>query len=133
MQSNDTVEKFRIDKWLFAARFFKTRSLAAEAIERGRITVNEQRVKPAKVLAIGDKLTIRINNYQYDIEVLELSNKRGSAAVAQQLYRETDESREKRELLAARLKAQPQPFYTKGRPTKRDRREIERFISNHDK
>lgn len=132
MQSDDTVEKFRIDKWLFAARFFKTRSLAAEAIERGRVTVNDQRIKPAKVLAIGDKLTIRINNYQYDIEVLGLSNKRGSASVAQQLYRETDESREKRELLAARLKAQPQLFYTKGRPTKRDRREIERFTSNQD-
>jgi len=132
MQSDDTVEKFRIDKWLFAARFFKTRSLAAEAIERGRVSVNDHRVKPAKVLAIGDKLTIRINNYQYDIEVLGLSNKRGSASVAQQLYRETDESREKRELLAARLKAQPQPFYTKGRPTKRDRREIERFTSNQD-
>lgn len=132
MQSDDTVEKFRIDKWLFAARFFKTRSLAAEAIERGRVSVNDQRVKPAKVLAIGDKLTIRINNYQYDIEVLGLSNKRGSASVAQQLYRETDESREKRELLAARLKAQPQLFYTKGRPTKRDRREIERFTSNQD-
>ncbi|MBS0497448.1 MAG: RNA-binding S4 domain-containing protein [Proteobacteria bacterium] len=132
MQSDDTVEKFRIDKWLFAARFFKTRSLAAEAIERGRVTVNDQRVKPAKVLAVGDRLTIRINNYQYDVEVLGLSNKRGSAPVAQQLYRETDESREKRELLAARLKAQPQPFYTRGRPTKRDRREIERFISNHD-
>jgi len=132
MQSDDTVEKFRIDKWLFAARFFKTRSLAAEAIERGRVTVNDQRVKPAKVLAVGDRLTIRINNYQYDVEVLGLSNKRGSAPVAQQLYRETDESREKRELLAARLKAQPQPFYARGRPTKRDRREIERFISNHD-
>lgn len=132
MQSDDTVEKFRIDKWLFAARFFKTRSLAAEAIERGRVTLNDQRVKPAKVLAVGDRLTIRINNYQYDIEVLGLSNKRGSAPVAQQLYRETDESREKRELQAARLKAQPQPFYTKGRPTKRDRREIERFTSNQD-
>lgn len=132
MQSDDAVEKFRIDKWLFAARFFKTRSLAAEAIERGRVTVNDQRVKPAKVLAVGDRLTIRINNYQYDVEVLGLSNKRGSAPVAQQLYRETDESREKRELLAARLKAQPQPCYTRGRPTKRDRREIERFISNHD-
>ena len=131
MQSDEIIEKFRIDKWLFATRFFKTRSLAAEAIERGRVTVNDQRVKPAKVLAVGDKLTIRINNYQYDIEVLGLSNKRGSAPVAQQLYRETDESREKRELLAVRLKAQPQPFYTKGRPTKRDRREIERFISNH--
>ena len=132
MQSDDTVEKFRIDKWLFAARFFKTRSLAAEAIERGRVTVNDQRVKPAKVLAVGDRLTIRINNYQYDIEVLGLSNKRGSAPVAQQLYRETEESREQRELLAARLKAQPQLFYTKGRPTKRDRREIERFTSNQD-
>ena len=132
MQSDDTVEKFRIDKWLFAARFFKTRSLAAEAIERGRVTVNDQRVKPAKTLAIGDKLIIRINNYQYDVEVLGLSNKRGSASIAQQLYRESDESREKRALLAARLKAQPQPFYTKGRPTKRDRREIERFMFNHD-
>lgn len=132
MQSDDSVEKFRIDKWLFAARFFKTRSLAAEAIERGRVTLNDQRVKPAKVLAAGDRLTIRIGNYQYDIEVLGLSNKRGAAPVAQQLYRETDESRERRELLAARLKAQPQPFNTKGRPTKRDRREIERFTSNHD-
>lgn len=132
MQSDDSVEKFRIDKWLFAARFFKTRSLAAEAIERGRVTLNDQRVKPAKVLAAGDRLTIRIGNYQYDIEVLELSNKRGAAPVAQQLYRETGESRERRELLAARLKAQPQPFNTKGRPTKRDRREIERFTSNHD-
>ena len=132
MQTDDSVEKFRIDKWLFAARFFKTRSLAAEAIERGRVTLNDQRVKPAKVLAAGDRLTIRIGNYQYDIEVLGLSNKRGSAPVAQQLYRETGESRERRELLAARLKAQPQPFNTKGRPTKRDRREIERFTSNHD-
>lgn len=132
MQSDDSVEKFRIDKWLFAARFFKTRSLAAEAIERGRVTLNDQRVKPAKVLAAGDRLTIRIGNYQYDIEVLGLSNKRGAAPVAQQLYRETGESRERRELLAARSKAQPQPFNTKGRPTKRDRREIERFTSNHD-
>jgi ribosome-associated heat shock protein Hsp15 len=132
MQPDDVIEKFRVDKWLFAARFFKTRSLAAEAIDRGRVTVNGQRVKPAKVLAAGDQLTIRIDNHQYDIEVLGLSNKRGSATVAQQLYRETEESREKRELLAARLKAQPQPFCTKGRPTKRDRREIERFITRHD-
>ena len=131
MQLSDTIEKYRIDKWLFAARFFKTRSLAAEAIDRGRVTVNGQRIKPAKVLAIGDRLTIRINNFQYDIEVLDLSNIRGSATVAQQLYRETEESRKQRELQAARLKAQPQPFYTKGRPTKRDRRNIERFISNH--
>jgi ribosome-associated heat shock protein Hsp15 len=132
MQSNDNIEKYRIDKWLFAARFFKTRSLAAEAIDRGRVTVNDHRIKPAKVLAAGDMLTIRINNYQYTIEVLELSNKRGSATQAQQLYRETEESRKQRELLAAQLKAQPQPMFIRGRPTKRDRREIERFISRQD-
>ena len=132
MQANDNVEKFRIDKWLFAARFFKTRSLAADAIERGRVTLNSQRVKPAKVVAVGDMLTIRSGNVQFAIKVLALSNKRGSATQAQQLYQETDASREQRELLAARLKAQPQPFFTKGRPTKRDRREIERLISNQD-
>jgi ribosome-associated heat shock protein Hsp15 len=113
MQSSDNVEKYRIDKWLFAARFFKTRSLAAEAIDRGRVTVNGQRVKPAKVLAVGDRLIIRNNNYQFEIEVLDLSNKRGSATIAQQLYRETEESRQQREVLAARLKTQPQPFTPK--------------------
>ncbi len=132
MQQNGNIEKHRIDKWLFAARFFKTRSLAAEAIDRGRITVNGHRIKPAKVVAVGDMLTIRINNYQYHIEILELSNKRDSATQAQQLYKETEESRKQRELLAARLKIQPQPFFTKSRPTKRDRREIERFISIQD-
>lgn len=132
MQQDENIEKHRIDKWLFAARFFKTRSLAAEAIDRGRITVNGHRIKPAKVVAVGDMLTIRINNYQYHIEILELSNKRDSATQAQQLYKETEESRKQRELLAARLKIQPQPFFTKSRPTKRDRREIERFISIQD-
>lgn len=132
MQSDEIVEKYRIDKWLFAARFFKTRSLAADAIERGRVTLNEQRVKPAKVVAVGDKLVIRIGNVQYVIKVLALSNQRGSATQAQQLYSETDESRQQREMLAARMKAQPQPFFTKGRPTKRDRREIERLISSQD-
>ena len=76
MQPENTTEKFRIDKWLFAARFFKTRTLAAEAIDRGRVTVNGQRVKPAKVLAVEDELTIRIGAYQYVIRVLALSNKR---------------------------------------------------------
>ncbi|TXI19015.1 MAG: RNA-binding S4 domain-containing protein [Nitrosomonas sp.] len=131
MQANDTTEKFRIDKWLFAARFFKTRSLAAEAVERGRVTLNDQRVKPAKVVTAGDMLTIRIGKFHYEIKVLALSNKRGSAPQAQQLYSETEASREQRELLAVRLKAQPQPFFAKGRPTKRDRRDIERFISSN--
>ena len=126
----ESDEKFRVDKWLFAARFFKTRSLAAEAIERGRVLLNDSRVKPAKLLSVGDMLDIRIGNYQYEVEVLGLSNKRGSATIAQQLYRETEESKERREVIAERLKAQPQPFYTKGRPTKRDRRVIERFKSD---
>jgi len=130
MQKDNSEEKFRVDKWLFAARFFKTRSLAAEAIERGRVTLNEHRVKPAKLLMVGELLTIRIGNYQYVIEVLGLSNKRGSATMAQKLYRETKESRKQREIVAERNKAQPQPFYTKGRPTKRDRRNIERFRSD---
>ncbi len=132
MQSDEIVEKYRIDKWLFATRFFKTRSLAADAIERGRVTLNDHRVKPAKVVSVGDRLAIRIGNVQYVIKVLALSNQRGSATQAQQLYSETDESRQQREMLATRMKAQPQPFFTKGRPTKRDRREIERLISNQD-
>ncbi len=131
MQKDTSEEKFRVDKWLFAARFFKTRSLAAEAIERGRVTLNESRVKPAKLLIGGELLTIRIGNYQYEIEVLGLSNKRGSATMAQQLYRETEESLKQRAIVAERIKAQPQPFYTKGRPTKRDRRDIERFRSDN--
>lgn len=132
MNTHDSTEKFRIDKWLYAARFFKTRSLAVEAIERGRVHLNEARIKPAKLVTVGDILNIRIGNYQYVIEVLALSNKRGSATQAQQLYDETGASRQQRELIAARFKAQPQPFYTKGRPTKRDRREIERFRTKHD-
>ncbi|MGV8713042.1 MAG: RNA-binding S4 domain-containing protein [Nitrosomonas sp.] len=132
MQADNSIEKFRIDKWLFAARFFKTRSLAAEAVERGRVSLNDQRVKPAKTVAVGDRLIIRIGSVQYVIEVLALSNKRGSAPQAQQLYRETDESKEQRELVIARLKAQPQSLLIRGRPTKRDRRRIEQFISGND-
>ncbi len=127
MNTDDTTEKFRIDKWLCAARFFKTRSLAAEAVECGKVQVNEARVKPARSVAIGDRLTINIGQKQYVVEVLALSNRRGPAAEAQKLYRETDASRERREAIAAELRAQPQPFMFRGRPTKRDRREIERL------
>jgi len=127
LSKDDTTEKFRIDKWLCAARFFKTRSLAADAVECGKVHVNEVRVKPAKALTVGDMLTINIGQKQYVVEVLALSNRRGPASEAQKLYRETDASRQRREAMAAELKAQPQPFFFKGRPTKRDRREIERF------
>jgi ribosome-associated heat shock protein Hsp15 len=127
MVAEDNTGKFRIDKWLCAARFFKTRALAADAVECGQVQVNEARVKPAKAVAVGDMLSIHVGQKQYVVEVLALSGKRGSASEAQKLYRETDASRERREAIAAQLNAQPQPFYFKGRPTKRDRREIERF------
>jgi len=127
MVTENSAEKFRLDKWLCAARFFKTRSLASDAVECGQVQVNEVRVKPAKSVAVGDMLSIHIGQKHYVVKVLALSNRRGPASEAQKLYRETDESRQKREAFAAQLKAQPQPFYFKGRPTKRDRREIERF------
>lgn len=127
MSTDETTEKFRIDKWLCAARFFKTRSLAADEVECGHVLVNEVRVKPAKPVAVGDRLDIRIGQKQFIVEVLGLSNRRGPASEAQKLYRETDDSRQRREAIAAQLKAEPQPFRFRGRPTKRDRREIERF------
>jgi len=125
---NDENDKLRIDKWLWAARFFKTRSLAAEAIESGKVTINEARVKPAKAIGVGDHLDIRLGQYRFEIVVLALSSKRGPAPQAQKLYRESDESRARRAEIAANLKALPQLAF-KGRPTKRDRREIERFES----
>jgi ribosome-associated heat shock protein Hsp15 len=91
------------------------------------VLVNEVRVKPAKTVVAGDMLEIRIGQFRFMVEVLALSAKRGPAPEAQKLYRESETSRAQRAELAAQLKAQPQPFHFKGRPTKRDRRVIERF------
>ncbi len=124
----DKSEKLRIDKWLWAARFYKTRSLAADAVESGKVTMDEARIKPAKAIGVGDRLDIRLGQYRFEIEVLALSNRRGGAPEAQKLYRESDESKARRAEIAANLKALPQPTF-KGRPTKRDRRDIERFES----
>ncbi len=118
--------KLRIDKWLWAARFFKTRSLAADAVESGKVLVNGARAKPAKTIAASDMLEIRSGKFRFEVEVLALSSKRGGAPEAQKLYRETEDSRAQREAIAAQLRAQPQPVF-KGRPTKRDRRKIEQF------
>ena len=120
-------EKLRIDKWLWAARFFKTRALAVDAVECGKVHVNDVRVKPAKAIGIGDTLTLRLGPYQHIVEVLALSDRRGPAPQAQKLYRETEQSRIQREALAAELRAQPKPTFPGGRPTKRDRRAIEEF------
>lgn len=122
----DKTEKLRIDKWLWAARFYKTRSIAADAVESGKVTMSEVRIKPAKAIGVGDRLLIRQGQAYFDVEVLGLSNKRGGAPEAQKLYRETDESKTRRAVIAEQNKALPLPSF-KGRPTKRDRRDIEKF------
>ena len=118
----------RMDKWLWAARFFKTRSLAARACELGRIQSNGQPAKAARDVRIGDRLRVTNEGGDFQVEVLLLSDVRGPASVAQTLYRETDESRELRQKVAAERKAMRE-FETlpEGRPSKRDRRHIIQF------
>ena len=118
----------RIDKWLWAARFFKTRSLATKACELGKIQSNGQRAKAAREVRIGDLLQVKNDGGDFQIEVQALSDVRGPAMVAQTLYRETEESRELRLKLAEERKSMP-PFEAprEGKPSKRDRREINRF------
>jgi ribosome-associated heat shock protein Hsp15 len=118
----------RIDKWLWAARFFKTRSLATRACELGRVEANGQHVKPAREVRVGDLLQVKNDSGEFQIEVLLLSETRGPAPVAQTLYRETEASRELRLKLAQERKAMPRyETSTEGRPSKRDRREINRL------
>ena len=129
-QRDKDASTLRVDKWLWAARFFKTRSLAIDAIESGKVLLNEERVKPAKSIDVGDLLAIRLGPYTFVVEVLGLSDKRGPAPQAQKLYKETEESIKQREALAFERKAQAQVVqHGEGRPTKKDRREIERFKS----
>lgn len=122
------MDRVRIDKWLWAARFFKTRSLAERACELGRIESNGVRAKPAREVRIGDLLRIKNDSGEFQVEVLALSEMRGPAAVAQTLYRETDASREMRMKLAEERKVMPHfEASREGKPSKRDRREIGRL------
>ncbi|HEX4942829.1 MAG TPA: S4 domain-containing protein [Usitatibacteraceae bacterium] len=121
----------RLDKFLWAARFFKTRGLAAEAIDAGRVSVNGDRAKPARNVKPGDALAIRRPPFEHLVMVLAVSDRRGPAAEAQKLYEETAESRAKRQAVAAELKSMPPPVF-KGRPTKKDRRTLERFVRRQD-
>lgn len=123
------MERVRLDKWLWAARFFKTRALAVRACELGRVECNEQTAKPSREVKVGDRLKVRIEQHEFTVEVLGVSEMRGPAAVAQGLYAETAESRERREKAAAERKALTalDPWAEPGRPTKRDRREINRL------
>lgn len=116
----------RVDRWLWAARFFKTRGLSTEAIQGGRVKVNGVRTKPARDVRIGDRVEVRIGELTWDVVVDGIAEKRGSAAQASLLYTETEEGRERRELMLAQRRLAPVPGGDAGaRPTKRDRRRLE--------
>jgi|SRR5690625_2110740 len=123
------LSRLRLDKWLWAARFYKTRSLAAREIGTGRVLVNDQPAKPAREIAPGDMVSVRKGDTKFHVQVLGLSSVRGPAPVARQLYQETPESIAAREAAAEMRRLAPEPAHTirEGRPTKRDRRQMERF------
>ena len=119
------MDSVRIDKWLWAARFFKTRSLAAKACELGRIRFKGQPSKPAREVHTGDMLQVKNDSGEFEVEVLLLSDIRGPAPVAQTLYRETEDSRELRRKMAEERKAMPRvEKLPQGKPSKRDRRKL---------
>jgi ribosome-associated heat shock protein Hsp15 len=122
------MDKLRIDKWLWAARFYKTRSLAAEEIGKGRVHVNDQEAKPAREVKVGDTVALRQGPVTRTLRVRGIASQRGSAPVAQQLYEETLESIRLREAAAEqrRLNNDPAAAHDHGRPTKRDRRDIDK-------
>ena len=121
------MEPVRLDKWLWAARFYKTRAAATEAVTGGRVHVNGQATKPAKAVKAGDRLEITAGRSRFVVDVVETSERRGPPAEAVRLYEETPESREAREQASAqrRVAPPPQPL-SGGRPTKRDRRRLDR-------
>jgi ribosome-associated heat shock protein Hsp15 len=120
------MDDLRLDKWLWAARFFKTRSLATAEIANGRVHVNDQPAKPARALRVGDKVELRQGSLVRTVAVLGLSEHRGPAPVAQALYQETPESiaRREKEAEQRRLAAEPSQAIEQGRPTKRNRRKL---------
>jgi ribosome-associated heat shock protein Hsp15 len=121
----------RIDKWLWAARFYKTRSASSQAIEAGHVAVNGERVKPAKLVKPGDEILVRRPPFEHTVVVKALSEKRGGAAEAALLFQESEESRSRRAMLAAQMKASPTPRFS-GRPTKKTRRDYEKWLRESD-
>jgi ribosome-associated heat shock protein Hsp15 len=123
----------RIDKWLWAARFFKTRSLAQQAVAAGRVQLNEARIKPSHALKVSDALSIRVGELSWQVRVLALSERRGPAEQARKLYQETEASRVERERRIDQRRWGAEPAAgLKGRPTKRDRRRLEDLASPAD-
>ena len=130
-----TAEKLRIDKWLWAARFFKTRSLAAEAIAKNRVAVDGQRVKPSRAISPGATVRIEKGPYEFEVTVLGLNDERRPAGEAQALYEESESSVERRRALSARLRADREArlgLAGDGRPSKKQRRQIIRFQNRND-
>ena len=128
VSDKDIDAEIRLDKWLWAARFFKTRSLAADAVSGGKVEVNGDRAKPSRIIRAGDTLMIRRGSYEWTVVVKDVSRLRGPAPLAQQLYEETIESASKREAAIAQMKLERSPeFDISGRPSKKDRRAITRF------
>ena len=123
------MDRLRVDKWLWAARFFRTRSLAARACELGHIECHGQKVKPAREIRDGDRLQVKTEGGEFEIDVVALSDIRGPATVAHTLYRETNESRELRQKRAEERRAVPRftALPPEGRPSKRDRRRLDRL------
>lgn len=121
------MDKLRLDKWLWAARFYKTRSLASEEISKGRVLVNQQPAKPARDVAPGDVITLRKEDPPMQVRVIALSSVRGPAPVARTLYQETDDSSAARAQAAEMRRLAPEPAmdFDAGRPTKRDRRQMQ--------
>ena len=129
--ANTEAAKLRVDKWLWAARFFKTRSVAAQAIEGGKVKLNGQRVKPAKELHAGDFLAIQVGDYEWVVTVRALSARRGPAEEARKLYEESAASQARRQAQIAARSIQNEPAAQRhGRPTKRDRRRLRDFTSS---
>ena len=128
--AHDDSDRVRLDKWLWAARFFKTRSVATDAVNGGKVEVNGERAKPAKGIKPGDEIRLRLGPFEHVLLVRQLAERRGPASIAQSLYEETQASRDARERLAAQLKMAPAAFVyeEKGRPTKKDRRDLSRLI-----
>lgn len=121
-------DQIRLDKWLWAARFFKTRSLAQAAVEGGRVQVSGQRVKPACRVRVGDHLFLQMGEVPWEVVVLDLSARRGPAIEARRLYQETEGSQQRREALSMARRLAFEPAKDRhGRPTKRDRRQIARW------
>ncbi|MEO8384505.1 MAG: RNA-binding S4 domain-containing protein [Betaproteobacteria bacterium] len=124
--SDTDKQLMRIDKWLWAARFFKTRQISIDAVNAGRVEVNGERVKPSRMVKSGDQLLLRKPPLEYRLTIKGVSDKRGSATIAKTLFEESSESMTAREKVVAELREMPPPLF-RGRPTKKDRRTLEQW------